>query len=153
MPHAYGMEMVLDLHDADPATFTREAISEYLDYLCSELGLEPAERHFWDYDDAEEKAEAPAHLKGTSVVQFITTSSIVIHTLDDLRTVFVNLFSCGTFDPALAEEITLEAFRAETASRRVFLRGTLCEESSSSRPDSDVPSAGMPATPTQPSSS
>jgi S-adenosylmethionine/arginine decarboxylase-like enzyme len=42
------------------------------------------------------------------------TSSIVIHTLDILKTVYVNIFSCKDFDPDLAAAFTRDWFEAAT---------------------------------------
>ena len=124
MSTAYGMELILDLRNADVAKFSREAIDGYFETLCSALGLERADLHFWDYEEDEDaKAAAPPHLKGVSAIQFVTTSSIVVHTLDDLGAVLVNIFSCGTFDPEVAERITLKAFGGEVFCRQTIVRG------------------------------
>ncbi len=62
--------------------------------------------HFWDYQcdecgyfDKEDYDKAEDHVKGISAIQFIQTSSIVIHTLDVLKAVYLNVFSCKLFDP------------------------------------------------------
>jgi len=95
----YGTELVLDLHGCDPATFTRESITFFLEDLCDRIGMERCDLHFWDYeDDPEGYAVAPAHLRGVSAIQFITTSNVTIHTLDDFKKVFLNVFSCSVFD-------------------------------------------------------
>jgi S-adenosylmethionine/arginine decarboxylase-like enzyme len=52
------------------------------------------------------------HTKGTSAVQFILTSTIVVHTLEILEAAYVNIFSCKEFDEKKAEEITKEWFCA-----------------------------------------
>lgn len=97
---AYGLEVILDLHGCNPAKFTRHSIEEYCVELCKRINMERAELHFWDYKDQPEDYDAaPDHLKGTSAIQFITTSSITIHTLDVLGKVFINLFSCKKFSP------------------------------------------------------
>jgi S-adenosylmethionine/arginine decarboxylase-like enzyme len=55
--------------------------------------------YFWDYDDDPDGyAKAPPHLKGTSAVQFIRTSNITIHSLDELKRLYLNVFSCQPFD-------------------------------------------------------
>ena len=65
MSKAYGMELVLDLKNADTSRFTRENIESYLEVLCTGLGLERAELHFWDYEgDEEAKKQAPSDSKG-----------------------------------------------------------------------------------------
>ena len=73
--------------------------------------MQKCERYLWDDVGLpeEEKQTAP-HAKGSSAVQFILTSSIVIHTLDLLDAVYVNIFSCKTFDKEIAKDITVEWF-------------------------------------------
>jgi S-adenosylmethionine/arginine decarboxylase-like enzyme len=118
-PQDYGQELILDIHEADPATFTRPGIEAYMVGLCDiMLKMEREDLHFWDYEDEPQlKAKQPAHLKGISAVQFIKTSNITIHTLDDLKKVFVNIFSCKKFNPDDAERFTVEYFHGKTAQR------------------------------------
>jgi len=61
----------------------------------------------------EEEQQTSPHTKGTSAVQFILTSTIVIHTLDELQAVYVNIFSCKAFDEKMAEQITKKWFSAK----------------------------------------
>jgi S-adenosylmethionine/arginine decarboxylase-like enzyme len=118
-PQDYGQELILDIHDADPHTFSRNDIANYMKHLCDNvLHMEREDLHFWDYEDEPKlKAKQPPHLKGISAVQFIKTSNITIHTLDDLKKVFVNIFSCKAFNPDTAEKFTVEYFRGKTAQR------------------------------------
>lgn len=96
---SYGEELILDLHNCNPKRFTREHLEEFCKGLCELIDMERGELFFWDYqDEPEEYEKAPDHLKGTSCVQFITTSNITIHTLDVLKRVYFNLFSCKDFD-------------------------------------------------------
>jgi S-adenosylmethionine/arginine decarboxylase-like enzyme len=72
------------------------------------------ERYFWDdVGVAPDEKQTSPHTKGTSAVQFILTSNIVIHTLDELAAVYINIFSCKEFDKDLAEQITVEWFGAK----------------------------------------
>ena len=75
---------------------------------CPQDEPERADLHFWDYDDQEERAAAPAHLAGTSAVQFITTSNITIHTLDKLKAVYLTIFTCGHLEPEAARKFCEE---------------------------------------------
>lgn len=108
----YGKELILDLHDCDTSKFNRKDIESYLSELCDEvIDMERADLHWWDYaDDPEYYAIAPPHLKGTSCVQFIMTSTIVIHTLEDLGKAFINVFSCRTFDENETAAFTAKFF-------------------------------------------
>ncbi len=97
---AYGSELIVDVHSCtSSAPFYREGIRDFFNKLCQKLDMEKGDLHFWDYEgEPEEYAKAPPHLKGISAIQFITTSNITIHSLDDLRQVYLNIFSCKDFD-------------------------------------------------------
>ena len=96
---AYGQELILDLHGCDVDRFTREAIERYCAELCVLIDMERCDLHFWDdVGVAENEQQTHPKTKGTSAVQFILTSTIVVHTLELLKTVYVNVFSCKAYD-------------------------------------------------------
>ena len=104
---AYGQECILDIHECGPSG--RESLTRLCIELCELLRMKPEKLVFWDYEGRpEEYAAAPAHLKGTSAVQFISTSNITIHALDELRYLYLNVFSCKPF-----KSTTLRAFVAK----------------------------------------
>jgi S-adenosylmethionine decarboxylase len=110
----YGYELILDLHGCDVSKFNRASLEEYFAKICDAIDMERCDLHFWDDDGVppEERQTSP-HTKGTSAVQFILTSTMVVHTLDLLKAVYVNIFSCKPFDRNVAEELTKEWFGAE----------------------------------------
>lgn len=118
----YGREVLLDVVEADPSKFTRFDIEAFLAQLCHDLRLERADLHFWDYAP-EMRAEAPAHLKGVSAVQFVTTSTVVVHTLDVTRQVLINVFGCGEIDAAVVERVAIQHFGGRVASMHSIERG------------------------------
>ncbi len=90
----YGKELVLDIHNCDPTTFTRKHIRNYFKKLCSLIDMERCQLHWWDdYEVPPEEQETEPHLKGTTAIQFIKTSNITIHTLDLLKSGYLNIFS------------------------------------------------------------
>ena len=103
----YGTELILDLHDCNVEKFHRKDIDDYFPRLCRKIGMEKCEVHFWDDVGVpiEERQTSPL-TKGTSAVCFILTSTIVVHTLDELGAVYVNIFSCEEFDPVVARKFT-----------------------------------------------
>jgi len=106
----YGKELILDLRDCN-TPFNREEIENYMKELCSLIDMKREDLHFWDYEgDPEGYKKAPSHLKGISAVQFIKTSNITIHVLDDLGKVFLNIFSCKLFDVEEAKEFSKKWF-------------------------------------------
>ena len=109
----YGQELILDLHNCDIARFTRLDIEQFCKALCELIDMEPCELHFWDdLGVAEEEQQTHPKTKGTSVVQFILTSTIVIHTLVLMKSAYVNIFSCKEFDTDETERFTAKWFGA-----------------------------------------
>ena len=116
MKKPYGYELILDLHDCDVSKFNRESLDQYFEFICDSIDMERAILHFWDdVGVPEEERQTSPHTVGTSAVQFILTSSIVVHTLDQLKSVYVNIFSCKTFDKEVAKNVTNEWFSATTS--------------------------------------
>lgn len=110
----YGYELILDLHGCDVSTFNRASLQKFFENLCVEIKMTRCELHFWDdVGVPPEEQQTSPHTKGTSAVQFILTSTIVIHTLDLLKAVYINIFSCKEFDKDRAEQITREWFGAK----------------------------------------
>ena len=120
---AYGKELILDLHCCDPSTFNRESITEFFTELCELIDMEKGDLYFWD-DVGVPLAECQTDpkTKGTSAVQFIITSSIVIHCLDLLETVHLNLFSCKDFDAGEATKFIRTWFCGQVVSREEINR-------------------------------
>ena len=109
----YGHELILDLHQCDIGTFTRKSIGEYFDELCEVIGMQAEDRHFWDDEGLlPEHCQTNPKTCGVSAVQFILTSTIVVHTLTKLNAVYVNIFSCKDFDEDAANRFTIQWFRA-----------------------------------------
>ena len=110
----YGFELIMDLHKCDVSTFNRESLDKYFEKLCKAIDMVKCERHWWDdVGMPEEERQTSPHTKGTSAVQFILTSTIVVHTLDILGAVYINIFSCKVFDRDVAEKLTKEWFGAK----------------------------------------
>ena len=119
----YGVELILDLHGCDASKFTRKSIQQYFEQLCDLIDMQREELFFWDdVNVPEEERQTSPHTQGTSAVQFILTSSIVIHALDQLEAVYINIFSCKAYDPKVAENFSVEWFRARDHSARFFNR-------------------------------
>lgn len=123
VPHEspYGYELVLDMHGCDPDRFTRDSIDAFFSGLCKEIEMEKCDVHFWDdIGVLEEYRQTLPHTKGTSAVCFILTSSIVVHTLDLLGAVYINVFSCKPFAPEGVEKFATRWFHAVSC-RHTFL--------------------------------
>jgi len=120
---SYGTELILDLHWCDSSLFNRRSIRSYFIKLCRLLGLERQDLHFWYFDDPTERAEAPLHLAGISAIQFITTSNITLHALDKLHAVYINIFSCSSFDVGKAADFSEAFFKGKKVGQHSRRRG------------------------------
>ncbi len=119
----YGIELILDLHDCDKKTFNRKEIKQYLIELCELIDMERCKLSWWDDHGVHpDEQQTEPHLKGTTAVQFIMTSNIVIHTLELLGVVYVNIFSCKDFDPEVAADFTANWFKGKIVNSHVIDR-------------------------------
>ena len=110
----FGFELLIDLHNCDVSTFNRDSIKGYFKKICDAIGMEREDLHFWDYEGVpENQRSTDAHLLGTSAIQFITTSNIVVHTLDLTGAVYINIFSCKEYSIEIAKKITCDWFKAK----------------------------------------
>ena len=113
----YGKELIIDLHNCDASTFNRKSIKQYFIEVCDLIDMERCKLSWWDdHGVPEEEQQTEPHLKGTTAVQFILTSNIVIHTLDLLGNVYINIFSCKDFNSDIAMKFTAEWFKGEIVS-------------------------------------
>jgi len=120
---AYGKELILDLHYCDPTTFTRRSIRRYFKILCELIDMNRCKLSWWDdYGLAPEECQTEPHLKGISAIQFILTSNITIHTLDLLKSAYINIFSCKDFDADAAMKFSADWFKGEIVSSHVIER-------------------------------
>lgn len=97
----YGKELILDIHEVkNTHLFNRKDIENFMIKLCKLINMEREDLHFWDeLHVPPEERFTEEHLIGTSAVQFITTSNITIHTLDIIKRVYINIFTCKDLDP------------------------------------------------------
>ena len=129
---AYGPQLLLDCSGCDEATFTRENIENFMTALCKTMDMDREDFHFWDdLDIPEEDRQTEPHAKGTSVggvfekkigLQFIITSSIVIHCLDSLKRCYIDVFSCKEFSEDDVKRLTYEYFKAKRIGTHKVLR-------------------------------
>lgn len=119
----YGKSLILDIHDCDISKFNRKDIRVFFKLLCKKIEMKRGPLHFWDFQGRpEEKEKVPPHLKGTSACQFIYTSNIIIHALDDLKCVYIDLFSCKDFDENIVAEFVIEYFGGKVITQETHVR-------------------------------
>jgi len=117
LKNSYGKELILDLHKCNPQKFNRKMIARYFRELCDLIEMKRDEMHFWD-DYGVLKAERV----GTSAIQFVMTSNVTIHTLDILKQVYLNIFSCKEFDAKIAAEFSRKYFSGKIVTSKVIIR-------------------------------
>lgn len=110
----YGSEVIIDLSGADVAKFNRKDLDFFLDKLCIDvLEVQPQVRHFWDdVGVPPDEQQTDPKTKGTTVVQFLLFSNVTVHTLDLLRTVYINIFVCRNFNCDNAVDFCRKFFSA-----------------------------------------
>jgi S-adenosylmethionine/arginine decarboxylase-like enzyme len=107
----YGKELIIDLHQCNAEKFNRKDLKRYFVELCELIDMQRAKLTWWDdYNVPEDQKQTQPHTTGTSAVQFILTSNITIHTLDILKNVYINIFSCKEFDDKAALKFTASFF-------------------------------------------
>ena len=111
----YGVHLTLDLHSCNPEKFNRKDIEEFFKQLCEKIKMIRADLHWWDdVGVPKEEQQIEAHTMGSSAVQFILTSSIVIHSLSYLRSSYIDIFSCKPFNAKQAENFAKKWFESST---------------------------------------
>ncbi len=125
----YGKELIIDLYKCDVSKFNRQDIGEFFKQLCELIDMQREDLHFWDYKDVrpEHIPYDDPHLVGTSAVQFIKTSDIVIHTLDMVGECYINLFSCKDYGSAEAVNFIVRYFGAKQHEYQTVKRGRLTQ--------------------------
>ncbi|MCJ7572203.1 MAG: S-adenosylmethionine decarboxylase [Candidatus Thermoplasmatota archaeon] len=119
----YGKELILDIHHCDSTTFNRTSIRNYFKELCNLIDMKRCELYWWDdYRVPPEERQTEPHMKGTSAIQFISTSNITIHTLELLGNVYLNIFSFKEFDPDLVLNFSEKWFKGKTINSQVIKR-------------------------------
>jgi S-adenosylmethionine/arginine decarboxylase-like enzyme len=119
----YGSELLIDLVECDPTTFTRESIDEFFTHACNVTRMVRVEVHFWD--EGRFDPNLADHVAGISAVCFIETSNMTIHALDRLKQVYLNIFTCSDFKPDDVVELAKEWFGATYSTSRFLNRGGL----------------------------
>ena len=120
----YGKELILDIHNVKNTNlFTRRGIKRFMIELCNIIDMQREDLHFWDELGVPEKDRfTEEHLIGTSAIQFITTSNITIHTLDIMKRVYINIFTCKDFKPKDARDYCQKYFDGKIITYQVIDR-------------------------------
>lgn len=103
----YGMELLLDLYGCDPKIIaSREHLIRYNKEIVPLIGMKAVGEPLIPEKFGE------GTLYGYSSIQFIQTSSIVVHVSEPMLEVHTDIFTCKSFDPTRATQFTKEFFKA-----------------------------------------
>jgi S-adenosylmethionine decarboxylase len=106
---SYGMELIIELFGCDLKTITSKVkIQEFIDRICQEIEMEK-------YGPSRIKKFPGGDLWGVgySFLQFLTTSSITGHFINDGGIAFLNIFSCKKYDDKKATAFAERFFGAK----------------------------------------
>lgn len=114
----FGAELVLDLHGCDPVILrSRAKLDMFVRKLVRRIKMkrygEPMLEHF---------GHGNPITSGYSLVQLIETSCITGHFSEGKNSIYLNIFSCKSFDPADAAEFCKEYFKATKVVKRYTVR-------------------------------
>jgi S-adenosylmethionine/arginine decarboxylase-like enzyme len=117
---SYGIEAIIDLHGCNKNKMDRENTLEFVKKVIELTDMEAyGKPNVYTFEDTNE-----LHLNGTSVLQLITTSNVVVHTMPLTNLVLINLFSCKLFDVLEVEEFSKDFFNAKNVKTICLKRGS-----------------------------
>jgi S-adenosylmethionine decarboxylase len=117
---AFGYQLLIDLYDCQAdACDDLGMCYQFLDEIVIHLHVEKQAPPSLFRTDA---ARAP-HMAGLSGWVPLLESSVVIHTLTNIRYVSLDIFSCKCFDQQSAIDFTRSYFAPRRVESRLVLRG------------------------------
>lgn len=107
----YGNELILDLKNCN--NINRKSLTDFLIILCKQIGMKRWKKPQIVYFGKDK-------FKGFSIMQFITTSSIIGHFTK--TEAYVNIFSCKEFDRKLVVKFCKDWFKSDKIKYRFIRR-------------------------------
>lgn len=111
----YGKHVVLTAGACNAALLEKDKIAQFCRDMVEKIDMvafgEPFVERFGEGDEV-----------GISAVQLIQTSAITIHTNDEARDMYLDVFSCKDFDAETVLAVVKEWFAPETIEHDVLLR-------------------------------
>jgi S-adenosylmethionine/arginine decarboxylase-like enzyme len=115
---AWGLHTVIDLYSCDISLMTdKDHIENFIIELCKRIGMKR-------YGDVQIVyfGDEP-EVSGYSMTQLIETSLISGHFADKHRAVFLDIFSCASYNPDEVVRFCVESFRANDYDMEIIKRG------------------------------
>jgi S-adenosylmethionine decarboxylase len=116
-PNDWGMSSCIDLYDCDLALMQNaDAIREYVKVLCERIKMRRyGETQVVFFGDE-------LRVQGFSMTQLIETSLISAHFADASRAIYLDVFSCASYDPEEVARFAAEYFKAGRYQINVTIR-------------------------------
>jgi S-adenosylmethionine/arginine decarboxylase-like enzyme len=112
----WGYHLIIDCGGCDAKLMADyDNVDTWIRNLVKDIDMQPIGEPRIEYTAAEFPDKA-----GFTVVQVIVTSSIVAHFVDGLGQIYLDVFSCKPFDPAVVEASVQQHFGAKKL-RKYFL--------------------------------
>ena len=103
----FGYHLMLDCHACDvPSIQSRDNVYDWIKKLVKDIDMEPIGEPHIEYTAAEFPDKA-----GFTAIQVIVTSSIVAHFIDSTGDVYIDVFSCKSFDNDIVIGTIKDAFQ------------------------------------------
>ena len=114
--HFWGRHLILDVAECDMALIgDQDYLKRWVKALVQDIDMvaygEPQVVHF---------GHGEIHLAGNTVVQLIETSNIIAHFCDEKGDLYLDVFSCKDFDPAIVVQ-NIEKWFSPKNIQQVFL--------------------------------
>lgn len=116
MNKTFGWHLILDCSKGDISrTKDKEYIEKWIKNLVSEIDMIPfGHPQVFHFGDGE--------LAGFTALQFITTSNILCHFMDDTGNFYLDVFSCKEFDVDIVIKNIQENFNPVSVRERFITR-------------------------------
>lgn len=118
---SYGQEVILDIHNVPDECFRKKFIRDFAEKLCDEIGMKRGPSYVWG-EEKELRTMKNPKADGISCCQFLYTSSITLHFIDELNKVFINVFSCRNFDAEKVKKYAMENLNGKIVSYHNIVR-------------------------------
>jgi S-adenosylmethionine decarboxylase len=117
----YGMEFILDIHDVDRDLVNEENVKKFAADLCDEIEMKKGPLHSWGSNTDLDAYKNPK-VDGISAIQFLYTSNITVHCIEELGKVFINVFSCRNFDIEKVKSFSSKVWGGKIVSEHNIVR-------------------------------
>ncbi len=111
----YGKHLILTARGCNKNILDTKAIAKFMTTLTKRIDMvafgDPVAARFGSGIEV-----------GISAVQLIETSAIVIHTNDQAKDMYLDVFSCKTFDENKVIEFVKKTFNPKTYNHQVLMR-------------------------------